>query len=120
MNNRCKNDDKAMISFTADTLKMVLDEDEHDPNRVLRQDKTVLVCIAALKNDQKTVERIVIIISGQTASNHLAPYLMGPKFLPCSVGSISANGNFQFHEEEHDLIQCKMVQLVNDNVNYFS
>ncbi len=73
-----------MISFTADTLKMVL-EDEHDPNRVLRQNKTVLVCIAALKNDQKTVERIVIIISGQTASNHLAPYLMGPKFLPVQL-----------------------------------
>lgn len=86
--------------------------------RSFHQDRTVTVAIAALDNNYKAVdERVVIIITGEIASRLVEPYLMGcKKCLPCSVGTILADGKVQFHEEEHDSICCKMVQLSQENV----
>jgi hypothetical protein len=66
-----------------------------------RQERTVMVSAAAVRNDFLFAGRIVIIISSLIISSLLEPYLLDQEYLPCSVGVITTDGKLKFCEEEH-------------------
>jgi len=81
-----------------------------------RQERTVMVSVAAVRNDFLFAERIVIIISSLKISSLLEPYLLDQEYLPCSVGFITTDGKLNFCEEEHDFMQIEIARLMSDNV----
>jgi hypothetical protein len=81
-----------------------------------RQERTVMVSVAAVRNDFLFAERIVIIISSLKISSLLEPYLLDQEYLPCSVGFITTDGKLNFCEEEHDFMQIEIARLMSENV----